>query len=287
MTTYGFDYADRLRTAAAYLVMGFKERVPTPPERPTARERSAMRVAELLDRAARASGPGAAKAARKALAVDPDCAEAYILLARRGAASPEEARDALEQALRAAERRLGPDGPELVAECGLEDDDANVYVCALIDLAHVEWRLGDRASAIARLEQAMELESEDTQFARFFLFNYLLLTGDTGGLGRLLRDYCEHQSAHWGFTAALLAFRTHGDGEMARAELLAAVGRNPAVVSYLLGERALPREVPRITYESSDYYGSEREAVHYAAHALEAWRETPGALEWLGAVVRK
>jgi len=53
------------------------------------------------------------------------------------------------------------------------------------------------------------------------------------------------------------------------------------VPSYLLGRKKMPRNLP-------DHYGSgdDNEAVIYVDGNREAWKATPGAIEWLATKVK-
>jgi hypothetical protein len=82
--------------------------------------------------------------------------------------------------------------------------------------------------------------------------------------------------AFWIYSHALLDFRKMGDCEISRRSLAAAVKKNKHIPAYLLGRKKMPRFLPQ-------YYspGDESEAVFYAKENLEAWKITPGALNWL------
>jgi len=67
----------------------------------------------------------------------------------------------------------------------------------------------------------------------------------------------------------------------AMEDLLAALGENKHVPSYLLGRKKMPRTLP------GHYgFGEDNEAVLYAHENRAAWKATPGALEWLAAKVK-
>lgn len=83
----------------------------------------------------------------------------------------------------------------------------------------------------------------------------------------------------WGYTAALVQFRLHGDTKEAKTELKRARGYNAHVPDYLTGRKRMPRNTP-------DGYsiGSEDEAVLYTDLYGECWKKTPGAMAWLKSV---
>ncbi len=67
-----------------------------------------LQAQDLMYEAFDARGARRAALAREALAISPDCADAYLLLAEETASSVEEARELLEQGVAAGERALGP-----------------------------------------------------------------------------------------------------------------------------------------------------------------------------------
>ena len=63
---------------------------------------------DLMYEAWNAIGRRRVQLAREALALSPDCADAYVLLAEETAKTPQEARDLYQQGVAAGERALGP-----------------------------------------------------------------------------------------------------------------------------------------------------------------------------------
>jgi len=213
--------------------------------------------------------------ARKALAVSPDCVDAYVLLAAE-APSPEEARSLLEEAIMVGERVLGPQAfQEDVGEFwGLIE--TRPYMRAREMLASCLWRLGDREAAIAHYRELLRLNPNDNQGIRYLLARCFLETGQDEELTRLLASYADDASAVWMYTAVLLAFRQKGATVANEKKLAKALEANPFVPDYLLGRRRLPRRMPDLIG-----MGDESEAVDYAAAHKVLWEQTPGALDWL------
>ncbi len=89
-------------------------------------------------------------------------------------------------------------------------------------------------------------------------------------------EYSDDATATWPYSRALLAYRRTGPGERAEAKLSDARRTNPHVPAYLLGKKRLPEELPDMVG-----FGDESEAIAYAADNHEAWRSTPGAIDWL------
>lgn len=213
--------------------------------------------------------------AHEALALSPDCADAYVLLAEEEADTAARALDFYQQGVAAGERALG---------AGYFDENAGhfwglletrPYMRAREGLANMLWSLGRRAEAAAHYREMLRLNPSDNQGLRYSLLNLLLEMGDDAGAQTLL-DQHDDGLAEWQYTRALLAFRRGGpQGEAAR-RLAGALQFNPHVPAYLTGRKLIPNRLP-----PTMGWGDETEAQHYAARYLNFWRRTPGAVEWL------
>lgn len=93
---------------------------------------------------------------------------------------------------------------------------------------------------------------------------------------KYLERYEEDDSAHWTWSAALLAFRRTGNSAPANKALARAVKANRHVTAYLLGEKPLPPTLPGFFG-----VGDESEAVAYAHGAAGAWAAAPEAKGWV------
>ena len=229
-----------------------------------------------------ATGRRRIQLAREALALSPDCADAYVLLAEEAATTPEEARDLYQQGVAAGERALGP---ELFVEgvghfWGLVE--TRPYMRAREGLAHALWVLGQRQAAINHLQAMLQLNPGDNQGLRYVLAQWLLDTDADAALGQLFDQYPDDAAAAWAYTRALALFRQQGATETATDALAEALSTNQFVSAYLLGRKRLPPRRPEYIG-----FGDDSEAIAYAAHATEVWRTTPGALEWLANALRE
>lgn len=214
--------------------------------------------------------------AHEALALSPDCADAYLLLADE-ADGVEEAGTLLRNAVAAGERAIGAELPQLVADGAMWlAIETRPYMRALQALASHEWETGDRQAAIARGWELLRLNPNDNQGIRSMQLVWLLTAGSLADIDRLLAANAEEVSAELTFGRALHLYRSRGQGADADAALRAAKRANRHVAAYLLSERALPAEPP--AYMG---FGDETEAAAYAFGSMVLWLETPGALDWL------
>jgi tetratricopeptide (TPR) repeat protein len=229
---------------------------------------------ELMYEAWEARGARRTKLARQALDISPDCADAYVLLAEE-ARNVKEARDLYEQGVQAGERALGPQAFKEDVGHFWGILETRPYMRARQGLADTLWRLGERRQSIEHYTDMLRLNPGDNQGIRYTLANCLLREGDDEALEKLLNQY-DDAMAEWLYTRALLLFRREGASAAADVALSAALDENKFVPAYLLGNKRVPRQLPGYIG-----FGDENEAVSYAAGALDLWRATPGAIEWL------
>src|SRR5579871_1074697 len=212
--------------------------------------------------------------AKDALAISPDCADAYNLLAEH-APTLKETRRLYEQGVAAGERALGPEAFQRDVGRFWGILETRPYMRARLGLAHGLWSAGRREEAVQHLQDMLRLNPGDNQGVRYTLAGFLLFLDRDEDLARLLQENDE-PSATWAYSKALLAFRQHGDTPEARQLLTQAKKTNKHVPRYLTGEKYPPAVQPR-------YYspGDENEALNYIGSFLAAWKSTPGAVAWL------
>jgi tetratricopeptide (TPR) repeat protein len=215
--------------------------------------------------------------AREALAVCPDCADAYVLLAEH-APSRRQALELYEQGVAAGERALGTDFFEQQVGHFWGILPSRPYMRARLGLAEALWTAGRRDEAVAHLQDMLRLNPNDNQGLRSILAAFLLFLDRDDDLAELLDRYAGEGTATWAYTRALLAFRQQGDTVEARRLLKAARKANKYVPPYLLGEKHPPLEQP-----TSYTLGGESEALIYIGSFLPGWKNTPGAIAWLRA----
>lgn len=233
----------------------------------------------LMYEAWEASGRRRVELARRALAISPNCADAYVLLAEETARDLREVLNLYEKGVAAGERALGPQA--------FKEDVGHFwgilatrpYMRARAGLAQCLWALGEREAAIEHYRDLLRLNPNDNQGIRYILAACLLEMGRDKDLERLLAQYEDDGMAAWLYTRAIATFRRQGDSPEARAWLQEAKRQNPHVPAYLLGRKRLPRLLPEYIG-----FGDENEAISYAADFLNGWRQTPGALDWLAAI---
>jgi tetratricopeptide (TPR) repeat protein len=221
--------------------------------------------------------------AETALEISPDCADAYTLLGNEKAYSLAEARMYYEEGVRAGRRALG--------EKFFEDNvghfwgilETRPFMRASVQLALVNWEMGDRAAAIDRMQDMLRLNPGDNQGIRYLLLKILVEEKDDAAVERLFNAYPDESATSWLYDRALWLIQKHTPASEIDAALDDAIAANEFVPQLMLGRKRLPRDVP-------DFYsmGDESEAVIYAKDGKRRWVRMIGALEFLRrAIARK
>ncbi len=221
--------------------------------------------------------------ARKALDVSPDCADAYVILAK-AAKRVEDEIDLYRQGVAAGERALSPRAFEEDAGYFWGLLETRPYMRARLGLAVAQWQLGEREETIAHFRELLRLNPNDNQGVRELLLASLLVMGRDQEAQELLDrpEYEDSAMASWAYGRVLVTFRQEGASERARQLLSQALELNAHIPSYLLGRKPMPKRSP-------DHigFGDESEAVAYAEEFLPSWQATPGVLRWLAGEVRR
>jgi tetratricopeptide (TPR) repeat protein len=234
---------------------------------------------ELIYEAYDARGRRQLQLIRRALDLSPDCADAYVLLAER-APSPLEARPYYEQALAAAERALGPGALEDPDRSFWGDVSTPPYMRARAGLAECLAAEKDFDGAVNHYRALLMLNPGDNQGVRYVLLTTLLRAGRNAEAATLLQE-SEEVTALWAYSGVLLALRAK-DYPLARKRLRTALKSNRRVPPYLTGQRELPAALP-----SHYSLGGDDEAVICAHDLIVPWEDTPEAVAWLRAEIRK
>jgi tetratricopeptide (TPR) repeat protein len=214
--------------------------------------------------------------ARKALAISPLCADAYVLLAEEDAKSAQEALELFRKGVEAGEKALGPAGFKKYAGHFWGFLETRPYMRARAGLAATLNALGDLDAAIDHYHEMLRLNPNDNQGIRYVLASCLMKRGDTEALKELFKKYDEDGSALWLYSRALVAFRERGGSDVEANEFARdALHANRHVPAVFNGKKASPSTSGYLTM------GGEDEAAHYFQEWGFEWITTPGAIDWL------
>jgi tetratricopeptide (TPR) repeat protein len=231
------------------------------------------RAQDLCYEAVDALGRRRVKLAREAIAISPDCADAWVILAE-AEPDPEKTLDLYLRGVEAGRRTLGEKAFEEDAGHFWGITRTRPFMRALIGAAMTRQDLEMNEEAAGDFRELLRLDPGDHQGARYLLLPLLLEMGRDDEAESLLAEYKEDDRTQWAYARALLAFRREGDAAEARRLLSKAVKINPCVARYLLDEEEPPPIAPYTP-------GSEEEAASCFEACVNAWDATPGALDWM------
>ena len=230
---------------------------------------------ELMFQAFDSSGTKRIQLARQALSIDPDCADAYCLLAEETSKSAREALRLYRRAVDAGERSLGSEVFDEAAGHFWGMIETRPYMRAMMGLAITFYTVGQRDDAISTWQRMIDLNPGDNQGARELLVDALLREQRTAEAGDLLDHYEDEYTACWTYSRALWAFQKEGDTPFSESALGAALACNKHVIPYLIGESVVDG------FPESYAPGSLEEALIYASGGVPTWHVTTGAVRWL------
>ncbi|WP_066065467.1 SEC-C metal-binding domain-containing protein [Neobacillus soli] len=235
------------------------------------------RARNLIYDAFQSEGKHRYNLAEEALRLNPNCVDAYVLLAER-TKTLEEAILLYEKGIQVGERELG--------KAFLKENkgyfwgliETRPFMRAKLHYAEALSQLGKVNESLQQYEELLELNPMDNQGVRYSLFVAYIDSGEFKKAGNLLQQY-EEASAQGLYNKLLLELHEKGFTKNAVKLLKAAKKENKHVVAYLTDEKRLPDYPP-------DYYGfgDENEAIVYADMHLRLWRKIDGVREWLKSV---
>ena len=242
-------------------------------DEPATQPRSpAERAQDLCFQAFDARGRRRVQLARQALELDPNCADAYVILAEQAGTLEDELR-LYAEGIAAGQRALGTEVLTEAAGDFWSISDTRPYMRSRLGLAKTLVRAGRGDEAIEHYQELLRLNPNDNQGVRYGLLPELMKAGRDVEAAKLLKQYDE-ESANWAYSQALLAFRLSGPSTAAQRELQRAMRLNRYVPELLASERMIP---------APPHYaiGSIEEAAYCAEELWPAYRATPGAVEWI------
>ncbi|MCQ6278711.1 YecA family protein [Bacillus sp. EB600] len=229
---------------------------------------------QLIYDAFEAEGSERFRLAEKALELNPNLVDAYNILAENA--------DSLEEAVQMYEKGMWIGNKELGKNFFKENKghfwgllETRPFMRAKGNYAEALYQLGKIKEAIVQYEELLELNPNDNQGVRYFLFIAYVDKGDLTKAHKLLGQY-EEGTAQALYNRLLLELLEHGYTAKAGKLLKNAKESNKFVIQYLTGKKRLPKVIP-------DYYGfgDENEAIIYAEAHMHLWKKIDGIKDWL------
>lgn len=232
------------------------------------------RAQQLVYDAMEATGHRRSKLAQEALTLDPNCVDAYVILAEN-ADTDEEAMMLAKKGMETGEKELG--------KAFFKDNkghfwgllETRPYMRAKAAYSDAVHQLGFTMVAIKQYEQLLELNPNDNQGIRYKLFGAYLEEGKLEAAEVLLKQYNE-ATANGLYNKLLLELYKNGISENAAKLLKEAKKANPHVIPFLSGKKRIPMFLPE-----GYRLGDESEAIIYVDDHFQLWEKIEGLQKWL------
>lgn len=215
--------------------------------------------------------------AQKALELDPDCAEAYLVLEEALATDHIESISYFEKAMAAGERSLGKEFFKENEGHFWGMHETRPFMRAKFHLAQSLWHVRRQSEAIQHCWDLLKLNPNDNQGVRYILFDFLLIDNRLSEVDRLMKMFPDDGTAHWEYNLALYHFKKFGgDSEKSKKQARTAFKSNHFIEQYLTGKKQIPKGSP-----DSYSLGSKEEAICYLQDSIQGWFTTLPAIAWL------
>ncbi len=223
--------------------------------------------------------------ARQALDLDPNCVDAYMLLAHDARTHGMDPLESYAQAVAAGERALGADELGAARKHGdlWANPDSEAYRKARYYTAITLADRGQRDAAIDELRQLMQLDARDTMRAHVLLLPLLMHEDRDTEADELAARYASDPNTNWEVANGLRMFQRQGDTLFARRSLARAFKVIPELIPYFEGEKRAPEDLP-VDDDIDTIYDPAFAASMTAWLQQPLYRQTPGATEWARAV---
>ena len=231
---------------------------------------------ELMSRAYRSNPKKGVGFAKQALENDPENIRALNYMA--GTEKDDEKSLALyAKAAEIGEKKLGKDFFKENRGHFWDMVEARPYMTARQGMAQCLNEMGKWEEAVDIMQEMLILNPNDNQGVRYDLSTLLLYNKQYNAFYRLYRTYNDDWSAAWLYNYAYYLFIRYGPDRKAVEALQKAYQANKYVIEILTGKSKPPKKV-------MEYYkpGQKDEAAYYLFDNFKLWRETPGAMEWIG-----
>lgn len=215
--------------------------------------------------------------AQKALELDPDCTEAYLVLEDALATDHVESIEYFKKATAAGERSLGPEFFKENEGHFWGMHQTRPFMRAKFHLAQSLWHVRRQSEAIDHCWELLKLNPNDNQGVRYILFDFLLTDNRLSEVASLMKMFPDDGAAHWEYNKTLYYFKKFGsDAEKSKKQARVAFEANNFIEQYLTGKKQIPKGSP-----DSYSLGSKEEAMCYLQDSIGAWLTTMPAIEWL------
>lgn len=242
------------------------------------KEKAISRANELMNQARATSGIERINLAKRAIDVNPDCVDAYLLLG-----DDEDNLDSsvvwYHKAVEAGRRMLGKDFFTQNEGKFWRNKKARSFIIALHTLANELVYHHKYHEAIDCYQELLHLDRSDHEGVRFDLYRVLMSTNQYAQARDLLDAYQDNNDERWLYNDLLLSYFEQGINNYMKMKAQRAIAYNEQVCQLLLEPMSLIEAHRDI--DLSDMDSKLADAVNYLIEAIELWNSEPQLLVWL------
>lgn len=212
--------------------------------------------------------------AKKALELDENCVDAYLLLANEDSTSDEEALKMIDKAIEIASAKMtSSDHPKGFWATNFATRE---YLRAIGQKSELLWKMGRKNESVELMYKMVLYDVLDMYEVKYMLINRFLILDKIKDAEKLIKLFDDDKSTHWYYGKAYIEFRKGKNKSLAKEKLLDAFYANPYVPFFLFNVLEIPK-----TLSPEIKYGSVEEAVEYLELSEGLWTKNSSALNWL------
>lgn len=233
------------------------------------KDNKARRATDLVKQARLWKGPERTILIKSALALNPDCIEAYLLLGE-DEQTPAKSEFWYRKAVAAGRRSIGNNW---------SFKKMSIFITAL-------WNLAEELGYQDKIEEALEyyyellgLQPEDELGIRYSLLRLLIRNEYYQEAREVIDSYENHEGNRWLYDDLLLSYLQLGSCDLVKKKAEKAIRANIAICQMLLE----PLSLMEVHFEtgSGDLGEQAAEAINYVVDTIELWNKDSSLLEWL------
>lgn len=221
------------------------------------------------------------KFAKEALEICDYCVDAYIILAKDNSKSNEEKKELLEKAVKGSLKLLGVSDMSQISKETWELPEITSLLGSSYNLLFQLWNMGERRKAIDLGLEILKYDKKDMLMIRAVIINWMLLENNIDEAEKFLDTYKNDYLSAFKYSKVIIEY-LRGNLEKAESLLKEAYKFNPYVMPYILKQKKMPENLPKI-----QSFRSEEEAVHYMTKAIVVWKSTNGITKWVKEIYKK
>lgn len=212
--------------------------------------------------------------AKKALELDPNCVDAYCILATEYT-SYKKKNEYYKKGIEVFRKKYGEKYFSENSGYFWGILETRPFMRLSAGYGQLLWDNEKKDEAIQIYEELLQLNPNDNQGLRYTLINWLIDQNQLDKGTELLKQYRE-ETAFMLFSDLLLSIKKQESDTKILKKYIKAKKANPYIVKYLLHKSELPEYLP-------DYYGfgDEDEAVTYCFGSMDVWRKDQDTIKKL------